>query len=220
MRVPLLLLCACLGIFLIDSARLAQAQTPAGTSQQPANPPPSPNLFPSLEPVDLTLLEPGTSVPKSVVTATTISQKNLTVPSLWWAKEQFGGKLLDNWLAYPGNGSTPHRVDLIVNRQLWSLLDYLERYEFVNHLGTVARDYGYNTRVFNRQGLLLAAYTCDFSLAVPSSTRIAQGQGEFQDANNVLACSILLNSSDKSSLRGRSTQPGESPSIRNGTEQP
>lgn len=93
----------------------------------------------------------------------TISQYQLTIPSLWWAKEQFGGNLLDNWLIYPTRGTTAAQIDLIVNQQIWSLLDYLERYEFVNHFGTVARDYGYNLRVLNHQKELLATYTCDFS---------------------------------------------------------
>jgi hypothetical protein len=92
-----------------------------------------------------------------VVTADTISQTHLTIPSLWWAKEQFdiyGGRLISNWLAYPEE----KRIDLIVNRQLWSFMDYVGRYRFVNELGTVARGYGYNLRVFNQQDKCLATY--------------------------------------------------------------
>ncbi|WP_199249559.1 hypothetical protein [[Phormidium] sp. ETS-05] len=117
-------------------------------------------------PLDLSLLEPGAEPEaQNVLTMTSISQVGLTVPSLWWEREQFGGKLLDNWLAYPGDENQLGRVDLVVNRQIWSLLDYLQRYEFVQHFGFVARDYGYNTRVFNRQGILLGAYTCEFTNA-------------------------------------------------------
>ena len=72
--------------------------------------------------------------------------------------------MLDNWLAYPSKGSRTARIDLIVNRQIWSLLDYVERYKFVNNFGNVARDYGYNVRVFNYQQELLATYTCDFKV--------------------------------------------------------
>jgi hypothetical protein len=114
-------------------------------------------------PLELSRLKPGASLNDGVITADTISQSELTIPSLWWAKEQFGGKLLDNWLAYPGDGTTAARIDLVVNQQIWSLLDYLERYEFINHFGNVARDYGYNLRVFNHKKELLAAYTCDFN---------------------------------------------------------
>lgn len=115
-------------------------------------------------PLDLSLLEPGASLDPSVITSNTISQQNLTIPSLWWASEQFGGNLLDDWLAYPGDNTQYPRIDVIVNRQNWSLSDYIKRYEFVNHFGSVASDYGYNVRVFNVQKELLATYTCDFSV--------------------------------------------------------
>lgn len=130
---------------------------------------------PSNAPLELSLLEPalnnGAIAATTVnceqinaLTANTICQQQLTIPSLWWANEQFGGNLLENWLAYPGN-TTNARIDLLVNRQNWSLIDYVERYEFVNHFGTVARDYGYNVRVFNYQKELLATYTCNFSIS-------------------------------------------------------
>lgn len=133
---------------------------------------------PSTAPLELSLLQPSTASndgditpytiscdQKSVITPYTICQEQLTVPSLWWANEQFTGKPLDNsWLAYPGNSTTDGRVDLVVNRQNWSLLDYLDQYKFVNHFGTVARDFGYNLRIFNYQKELLATYTCNFSI--------------------------------------------------------
>lgn len=78
------------------------------------------------------------------------------MPSLWLAQKLFGGKLLDRWFVDPGNTW----VIIIVNRQLWSLLDYMERYQFVNRFGTVASEYGYNVRVCNRQGTALAVYSC------------------------------------------------------------
>lgn len=130
-------------------------------------------LLPSSEPLDLQVLEKQTATQQmSVITAKTISQVGLTIPSLWWAQEQFGGKLLENWLAHPAQGERPARVDLIVNRQLWSLLDYLERYQFVNQFGTTASGYGYNTRIFNRRGNLLAGYTCNFSALVQPNCNI------------------------------------------------
>jgi len=119
---------------------------------------------PAKEGLELSLLAPNAAVKNGVITASNISQNQLTIPSIWWAKEQFGGKLLDNWLAYPTKGSRTARIDLIVNRQIWSLLDYVERYKFVNHFGNVARDYGYNVRVFNYQQELLATYTCNFKV--------------------------------------------------------
>lgn len=102
----------------------------------------------------------------NVVTANTLSQTKITTPSFWWAEEQFdefGGKLLTNWIAYPQE----KKIDLVVNRQPWTLLNYLERYGFVNKFGTVARDYNYNVRVCNQQAELLATYTCDYSKTLP-----------------------------------------------------
>lgn len=144
---------------------------------------------PSAAPLQLSLLkspgQPDNSdrCDPTVVTANTICQQQLTVPSLWWAKEQFGSQLLDNWLAYPANDTTAARVDLIVNRQVWSLLDYIQRYEFVNKFGNVAQDYGYNIRVFNYQKELLATYTCNFNTTPQQcnlqldTSSLASGQG-------------------------------------------
>jgi hypothetical protein len=137
------------GIFLLPTQ-----PSPAQTSSVPP---------PSAAPLDLALLNKGASRNDGVITDDTISQRGLTIPSLWWAKQQFADKLLDNWLAYPGGGTKPGRIDLVVNQQNWSLLDYLERYAFVNQFGTVARDYGYNVRVFDAQAKRLATYTCNFN---------------------------------------------------------
>jgi hypothetical protein len=138
---------------------------------------------PSQAPLELSLLRSGASVDGRVVTSNTISQQGLTVPSLWWAKEQFGSDLLDSWLAYPAPGTNPARIDLLVNRQNWSALDYIQRYEFINHFGIAARDYGYNLRVFNEQKELLATYTCDFS-------------------TNPSQCNIQLDATGKARIRG------------------
>ena len=163
-----------LGIF-IPSAR---AKTPSIVVPPPAN-----------TPLELSLLTPTVALKNGVVTASNISQKQLTIPSIWWAKEQFGGKLLDNWLAYPAKETASARIDLIVNRQIWSLLDYVERYEFVNNFGNVARDYGYNVRVFNYQQELLATYTCNFNVQ-PRLCRVEN-----------------LNALGKSSVRGSKVTP-------------
>ncbi len=163
-----------MGIF-IPSAR---AKTPPVLVPPPAN-----------APLELSLLAPNAALNNGVITASNISQKQLTIPSLWWAKEQFGGKLLDNWLAYPAKEKSAARIDLIVNRQIWSLLDYVERYKFVNNFGNVARDYGYNVRVFNYQQELLATYTCNFNV----QPRL---------------CSVAaLNALGKSSVRGSKVTP-------------
>ncbi|TFI53011.1 hypothetical protein BLD44_016775 [Mastigocladus laminosus UU774] len=123
---------------------------------------------PSDAPLELDLL---TNPQSSAITANTIDQKQVSVPSLWWIKETSEKKLLDNWIAYPFNNHQPARVDVIVNQQIWSLLDYLERYDFINSLGDIARTYGYNIRIFNYQQERLASYTCNFKIK-PSLCRI------------------------------------------------
>jgi len=137
---------------------------------------------PETTPLDLSLL--GNSAPGTGAIGPEINQAELTIPSLWWAWEQFGGKLLETWLPYPGRDRMAGRVDLVVNRHVWNLSNYLERYQFVNKLGTVARDRGYNTRVFNRQGEFLAAYTCNFN-------------------SSQLLCQITLESLGRVRWRGR-----------------
>jgi hypothetical protein len=118
---------------------------------------------------DLTLLLPNASVPEGIVTANTIDQEAPTIPSLWWAKDQFGGKLLLNWIAYSPTQEqpTPH-VDLIVSQDVWGHLTYLDRYTFLTQFAVTANDYGYDTRIFTlvlSQPQLLAAYICDVNLS-------------------------------------------------------
>ncbi|MBD2593663.1 hypothetical protein BCD64_22720 [Nostoc sp. MBR 210] len=124
--------------------------------------------LPSDAPLELDLLTKPNS---NVITANTINPQGLTTPSLWLAQANSESKLLDNWIAYPATATTPGRVDVIVNQQVWSILDYLERYSFVNRLGNVARKDVYNLRVFNYQQELLGSYTCNFQTN-PTSCRI------------------------------------------------
>lgn len=82
---------------------------------------------------------------------------NPTQASFWWAAEQFDpfdGNLVQNWLAQPQK----RQINLVVNWQLWTLLDYLGRYRFVNQFGSVARKYGYSLNIFNQKEQCLATY--------------------------------------------------------------
>jgi hypothetical protein len=179
-------------------------------------------LRPDPTPIDLNILQPGNQ-PESGVTATTISQTRLTIPSLWWmkeqyaAQEQFGDKLIENWVAYPSQEGRPSRVDLIVNRQLWSLLDYLQRYSFVHDFGA-ARDYGYNIRIFDRRANLLAAYTCNFQPTTAPISQLAllpdtQAKSvipffaAYVQPSKPTTCDTLLDYGGKSGLRGNSPNP-------------
>jgi len=166
------------------------------------------SLLRETEPPDLRLLQPE-FVPSdgSVITADTISQTDLTVPSLWWANEQFGGKLLNNWFAFTGSNGETRRVDLVVNQQIWSLYNYLDRYTFINHLGTAARDFGYSTRIYNQQLEPLGAYVCEF----PTDEFEAQRLVDPDDLPAELPqsdCIILLDSFGQGGLTGQ-TNPFE-----------
>lgn len=160
----------CLGLGAIGGAIAAMIgqSAIAVEASQSLTPLASTPALPDLTPLDVTFLKTG-QVPPGVVTAQTISLTRLTLPSLWWtqaqvaANPQFGNKLLENWIAYPGYDRDPGRIDLVVNRQLWSLLDYLQRYEFISRFSAIARNYGYNIRVFDNQARFTGAYTCDFS---------------------------------------------------------
>ena len=80
-----------------------------------------------------------------------------TQASFWWAAEQFdpfNGKLVEKWLTYPQK----QQINLIVDWQLWTLLDYFGSYRFVNQFGTVARKYGYSLNIFNQTNQCLASY--------------------------------------------------------------
>jgi hypothetical protein len=135
--------------------QLVWAQTPSETT-------------PSFERLETELLDKSTPPPDGEwITATTISPSQLANPSLWWAQEQFNefnGKLIQNWIAYRDK----KRVDLIVNRQLWTLLDYLGRYSFLSRYGAAARDYQYDVRVFNERADLVATYTCNYDITPPA----------------------------------------------------
>lgn len=137
----------CLAILTALISQPVSAQVPASISCE--------------APINAQLLEGKPQ--ENVITAKTISQEGLTIPSLWWAREQFdpfSGRAIVDWIAYPNE----KRIDLVVNRQLWSLLNYVERYRFVNKFGTVAREYKYNLRVFDRQNKCLVTYTCNYQL--------------------------------------------------------
>ena len=82
-----------------------------------------------------------------------LSPVRASQPSLSWMRDQvserYGSdRLVDHWRAYQVDDG-PNYVDIIVNEQIWSLLNYFERYAFVSQFGTAAEDYGYSVRVFH-----------------------------------------------------------------------
>jgi hypothetical protein len=106
-----------------------------------------------------------------------IALAGFAIPSLWWAKEQFDpfeGRLIHNWLT----NTQIKQIDLTVNWQLWTLLDYLGRYRFINQFGTVARQYGYSLRIFNQQQQCLALYEYNDAVSPPKWEIKIEGIGQ------------------------------------------
>lgn len=136
-------------------------------------------------------------VNRAVVTPETVSQTSLTVPSLWWAKERFGGDLLEYWFGFPAENGIPPRVDLLVNQQVWSSYDYFQRYAFVNQFGKVSEDFGYSTRVFNWRGELLGAYICSNERSTAIDSVNSDSNSNSQPATS---CQVFLSPSPPNSF--------------------
>jgi hypothetical protein len=136
-------------------------------------------IEPDPSPLDLALLQDPKStttgfknfddlLPGAILSSETICQESLTLPSLWWTKALFEAKsptynkLVTRWLTYLPNDPNSGRVDLVVDSQRWSLMDYFNRYEFINIFGSTGSRFGYNTRIFDVRGDLMGAYTCSF----------------------------------------------------------
>jgi hypothetical protein len=80
------------------------------------------------------LLAPGTQHP--TITHTSLSEKHMTTPSLWWQQIQSSeivgsDRLILGWSAYDRTGHTLDNIDVMVNGQIWNLLNYLERYSVI-----------------------------------------------------------------------------------------
>ena len=103
-----------------------------------------------------------TPVQKPQVKADTPSDKSLTVPGLWWANQQFGDKMVQNWFAYRRPEDSSSQVRAIIRPDLWSRYTYLERYAFLKRFGATSSAAGYHLLVLDRQNYLLGAYTCEF----------------------------------------------------------
>jgi hypothetical protein len=129
----------------------------------------------------------------------------LAQPSLWFKRDlfafrtKFSTKLLENWLVCPSTNSDRGRIDLVVNGQLWGLLDYFERYELLQQFGNGSDQpdqrfkSGYNLRIFARQFQIqgqgqkpLATYTCQIDDRSSQATPSRNCSIQIRDANNGL----------------------------------
>jgi hypothetical protein len=99
----------------------------------------------------------------------TILQDRLSLPSLWWTRDQYvarlptGKKLISSWLICPKTANAPQHVQMVLNAQIWSLLEYFDRYEFLHQFGTVASNNGHDLWIYSDETpLVLASYVCDY----------------------------------------------------------
>ena len=69
-----------------------------------------------------------------------LSQTKPSIPSLWLTKDFFGSEFLEAWFVNPDD----KWVILIVNQLTWEKQEYINIYKFINHFGSVDREYDYN----------------------------------------------------------------------------
>jgi len=164
-----------------------------------------------------TCFAPAVAQDSEIVTSDTISPTELTIPSLWWVQQQFaatetfGGKLIEQWQAKEREPESVGLVTYLVNAQLWSLIDYLDRYAFIHEFGTAAKNFGYNIRVVDYRNRVLGEYVCNFKevdltalLPNVNSTKALEAS---QQVAQQVPCNVVLDSGGKAGLRGRSTNP-------------
>lgn len=132
---------------------------------------------------DIVLSLLRTPVRSPQATEFTPDTESLTVPGLWWANEQFGDKMVVNWLIYRRAKEGNSQVRAIVRSDLWSRYSYLERYAFLKRFGATTSVAGYHLLVLDRQNYPLGAYTCEFlptQLPAPLNPWLRRAPGAFK----------------------------------------
>ncbi|NEP17488.1 MAG: hypothetical protein F6J97_11385 [Leptolyngbya sp. SIO4C1] len=165
----------------------------------------------------------------------TPSEDALTIPSLWWQQDQIaplirvaqapsdesaaaapmeedapannlGDLMITGWIARRAAGALGLRhIDITVNQQAWSRLNYLQQYALISQLGQTAKTYGYQLRLFTGESLL-GTYACNFAQV---------GNLDFGDYGTLpteqlrdIPCTISkLDYLGPGSIRGRGTSP-------------
>ncbi|MEM8610536.1 MAG: hypothetical protein AAGF93_00850 [Cyanobacteria bacterium P01_H01_bin.105] len=157
----------------------------------------------------------------AIATDSNPSPQNFTAPSLWWQQRQVGelvhsDRLIDSWRAYPDTntdndtGTSLAHVDVIVNSQIWRLLNYLERYSLITQFGKSAKSYGYQLRLF-ADNRLVGLQVCEFSAATVMTGVSAPDAGNLSTATalaepDITTCAIELNYFGQGTIRGRGSQ--------------
>lgn len=126
------------------------------------------------------------------------SPEHFTIPSLWWQERQIGDaindRLIDSWSAYGNSGHNddpPPHVDVVVNNQIWPILNYLERYSMIAQFGESAKDYGYQLRIF-AGNQLVGLQVCDFTEVTMTA----------DDGASTPTCIVELNYFGQGAIRG------------------
>lgn len=107
----------------------------------------------------------------AVLPSPVFSQTEPSIPNLWLAETLYEDQIMKTWyienslVQLSPNLYLDSSITLVVDREKWNAQQYLGQYVFVNRFATVAQSYGYNVRVCNLQGDLLAYYYCDFTRA-------------------------------------------------------
>jgi hypothetical protein len=101
----LLTICLSFGVF----SPFAKAKTPSIAVPSPAN-----------TPLELSLLAPNVALKNGVVTASNISQKQLTIPSIWWAdawvsptKSRSNQLLTQKWIDFCWQKSSQKQISIL-----------------------------------------------------------------------------------------------------------
>jgi hypothetical protein len=134
-----------------------------------------------------------------------VSDVAMSGPSFWYNSdhlpERLGGRrLITSWTAFELSQAPLAVVDVVIDIQYWRVLNYLEKYGVLNHLGTSAKTYGYNLRIyrgslFNRQ--LLGLYVCNFP-ASPSQMPL------YTSTDTQIPCRASLDLTSIDGFRGTS----------------
>jgi hypothetical protein len=142
-----------------------------------------------------------------VLTSATVCQGGLTPPSLWWTRDLVESdlqlkKLVSQWSTRVRSAGEAGLVSVVVNPQLWSLMNYFERYEFLNAFGLTVQEFGYNLQLSDLRGVTLGQYRCQFDLADLAATQggdVVAGAGA---SARTRSCRLQLNTG--AGLRARS----------------
>lgn len=128
-----------------------------------------------------------------IVTENTLSAQSMTVPSLWWAREQSPPQSITNWIA----DRDRQQIFLLVNNEYWNRLDYLGRYQTLIKFGRVARDYGYSLKICNSQKVVQARYLCEPKDSPIASLKISN---DLERTEPQTSCKIWIDSTGKNGL--------------------